>query len=269
MAYIEELVALRERIRAGFAAVLGAIAGAGCAHRLDDAGCQIVLTGLDLGPEDEVVTTTRSTSGCSARCRRAARASSWWRRTRTRSSRPSRRGRGCSPSPMSSGRPGRSSTSPGSARPGCRFSSTARSRPARSRPISAAPTTTRFPLRNGFAAWSRRARLYVRDPESLAVALPTYFGQASHESDGSYVPRDGARRFDSGWISGPVLAGLEASLACHPEWRYEPPPRWLPAAVSSSSRSSRSSRRRDSRRSSPSTHPATRRSSSPRSTSAA
>jgi L-cysteine/cystine lyase len=47
------------------------------------------------------------------------------------------------------------------------------------------------------------------------------FSQQGHEPDGSFVPREGARRFDSGWIAGPTLAGLEAALAVHPEWRYE------------------------------------------------
>jgi L-cysteine/cystine lyase len=63
--------------------------------------------------------------------------------------------------------------------------------------------------------------LYVREPEQLPVALPSYFAMTAHEADGSYTVRDGAQRFDHGWISGPILSGLLASLACHPEWRYE------------------------------------------------
>lgn len=64
--------------------------------------------------------------------------------------------------------------------------------------------------------------LFVRDPERLRVALPSSFSPQSHdEPDGSFVPRDGARRFDSGWIGGPALAGLEAALGVHPNWRYE------------------------------------------------
>src|SRR5262249_52955211 len=51
--------------------------------------------------------------------------------------------------------------------------------------------------------------------------LPSYFAMTAHEADGAYTARDGARRFDSGWLSGPILSGLIASLACHPEWRYE------------------------------------------------
>ena len=54
------------------------------------------------------------------------------------------------------------------------------------------------------------------------MALPSAFSAESHdEPDGSFVPKDGARRFDSGWIGAPALAGLEAALAVHPDWRYE------------------------------------------------
>ncbi|MGZ4333648.1 MAG: aminotransferase class V-fold PLP-dependent enzyme, partial [Gaiellaceae bacterium] len=64
--------------------------------------------------------------------------------------------------------------------------------------------------------------LFVREPERLPVALPSAFSPESHdEPDGSFVPKDGARRFDSGWIGAPALAGLEAALGVHPEWRYE------------------------------------------------
>jgi len=63
--------------------------------------------------------------------------------------------------------------------------------------------------------------LFVRDPKRLAVALPTAFSPLSHEAVGSFAPKDGARRFDSGWIGAPALMGLEASFAIHPDWRYE------------------------------------------------
>jgi L-cysteine/cystine lyase len=63
--------------------------------------------------------------------------------------------------------------------------------------------------------------LYVRDPERLRIALPSHFAQTSFERDGSFVPVDGAARFDSGWLAPPALAGLEAALAGAPEWRFE------------------------------------------------
>jgi L-cysteine/cystine lyase len=64
--------------------------------------------------------------------------------------------------------------------------------------------------------------LFVRDPERLRVALPSAFSPETHDDpDGSFVPKDGARRFDSGWIGAPALEGLEAALGVHPEWRYD------------------------------------------------
>ncbi|HEX7144248.1 MAG TPA: aminotransferase class V-fold PLP-dependent enzyme [Gaiellaceae bacterium] len=63
--------------------------------------------------------------------------------------------------------------------------------------------------------------LYVRDPDQLAVAIPSGFAQKSLEPDGTFVPKEGAARFDSGWLATPSLAGLEAALAGSPEWRFE------------------------------------------------
>jgi L-cysteine/cystine lyase len=63
--------------------------------------------------------------------------------------------------------------------------------------------------------------LYVKDPESLPVAGPSYFSQQSYEADGSFVPREGARRFDLSWIPAAFIAGLEAALELAPEWRFE------------------------------------------------
>jgi L-cysteine/cystine lyase len=63
--------------------------------------------------------------------------------------------------------------------------------------------------------------LYVRDPEALRIAFPTSLAQKTIEPDGRFVPVDGAARFDSGWISPPTLAGVEAALSSVPEWRFE------------------------------------------------
>jgi L-cysteine/cystine lyase len=63
--------------------------------------------------------------------------------------------------------------------------------------------------------------LYVRDPDRLRVALPTYFSQQRIEPDGSFVPQDGALRFDFGWLAPPALAGLEAALDGAPSDRFE------------------------------------------------
>jgi L-cysteine/cystine lyase len=63
--------------------------------------------------------------------------------------------------------------------------------------------------------------LYVADPGALPIGLPTYFSQQSFQPDGAFVPRAGAERFDSGWLSVPALAGLIAALDSAPEWRFE------------------------------------------------
>jgi L-cysteine/cystine lyase len=63
--------------------------------------------------------------------------------------------------------------------------------------------------------------LVVADPEPLRIALPSYFAQSEHQPDGSFVPRAGAERFDSGWIGGPSLSGLSAALDAAPDWRFE------------------------------------------------
>jgi L-cysteine/cystine lyase len=63
--------------------------------------------------------------------------------------------------------------------------------------------------------------LYVRDPERLRLVTPSSFAPSSYEPSGVFVPKEGAARHDSGWIGGPTLAGLLAALAVHPEWRYE------------------------------------------------
>jgi L-cysteine/cystine lyase len=63
--------------------------------------------------------------------------------------------------------------------------------------------------------------LYVADPDALRVAEPSYFAQASYEPDGRFEPKAGAARFDSGWIPPGFLAGLLAALDTAPDWRFE------------------------------------------------
>jgi L-cysteine/cystine lyase len=63
--------------------------------------------------------------------------------------------------------------------------------------------------------------LVVRDPDSLPVAAPSYLSQARYEPTGDFTPRAGAARYDSNWTPVPSLAGLEAALDLAPEWRFE------------------------------------------------
>ncbi len=62
--------------------------------------------------------------------------------------------------------------------------------------------------------------LYVADVEALCVARPSYFAQLSFEPGGKYVPRPGAQRFDSGWMRVSALKGLATAIGLAPEWRF-------------------------------------------------
>jgi L-cysteine/cystine lyase len=63
--------------------------------------------------------------------------------------------------------------------------------------------------------------LYVKEPDRLAVALPSYFSQAKYEPSGAFEPRPGALRFDPGWIPVSFLDGFQAAIDGMPEWRFE------------------------------------------------
>jgi L-cysteine/cystine lyase len=62
--------------------------------------------------------------------------------------------------------------------------------------------------------------LYVRDPELVRMKTPSYFSQDAYELSGEFVPKQGAARFDAGWVGVPQLRGILAALRVHPEWRY-------------------------------------------------
>src|SRR5262249_44148642 len=63
--------------------------------------------------------------------------------------------------------------------------------------------------------------LYVADVDTLRVARPGYFAQQSFEPGGRYVAREGAQRFDPGWISVASLQGLTTALELAPDWRFD------------------------------------------------
>jgi L-cysteine/cystine lyase len=62
--------------------------------------------------------------------------------------------------------------------------------------------------------------LYVADAEALRVAAPSYFAQESFEPGGEYVVRAGAQRFDSGWTPVAALSGMITALDLAPDWRF-------------------------------------------------
>ena len=59
--------------------------------------------------------------------------------------------------------------------------------------------------------------LVLRDPDALRLTAPTYFSQTAYDLEApSFEPQTGAQRLDTGWIPVPSLAGLDAALDVHP-----------------------------------------------------
>jgi L-cysteine/cystine lyase len=63
--------------------------------------------------------------------------------------------------------------------------------------------------------------LIVADPDRLRVRSPSYFSQAAYEPDGSFEPRPGAARFEPNWWPASSLAGLLAAIESRPAWAFD------------------------------------------------
>jgi L-cysteine/cystine lyase len=90
--------------------------------------------------------------------------------------------------------------------------------------------------------------LYVRHPDELGIGIPSYFAQKSLEPDGTFVPKEGAARFDSGWLPTASVAWRRTGVSrVPPRWRTLVAAPWGIASSSSATvaraRSSRSSRK--------------------------
>ena len=220
--YIEELIGQRERIRLGIAAVLGTTPELVALTDSTTRGCQIVVAGLGLSAGDEIVTTREEHFGLSgqleasgarvvmAEADEGAVLAAVTPRTRLIA---------VSHVLWTTGR----------------RLDIARLRRPDGPPllVDGAQSAGAIPVDLEGADWftvsaqkwlcgpDPSGALFVRDPERLPVKLPSGFSVVSHEEDGAFVPKEGARRFDSGWIGAPALAGLEAALGVHPDWRYE------------------------------------------------
>jgi L-cysteine/cystine lyase len=221
-AYLEEVLGLRERVRGQIAAVLGATAEHVALTDSTTRGCQLVVAGLELGPEDEILTTADEHFGLlgqlhasgarvvvaeadedallaavTPRTRLVAVSHVLWTTGRRLDLARLRREDG--PPLLVDG---------------------AQSAGAIPVDLTGADYFT-VSAQKWLCGPEPTGALFVRDPERLQVTLPSIFSPQSYEADGSFIPKEGARRFDSGWIGSPSLAGLEAALGIHPEWRYE------------------------------------------------
>jgi L-cysteine/cystine lyase len=221
MPYIEEFLELRERVRRGIAAVLGTSPELVALADSTTRGCQVVVAGLGLGPGDDVVTTSEEHFGLTGalhasgahvivtdadegallaavtpRTRLIAVSHVLWTTGRRLDIARLRRPEG--PPLLVDG---------------------AQSAGAIRVDLAGADYYT-VSAQKWLCGPEPTGALFVRDTDRLPVALPGFLAYASHEIDGSFVPREGARRFDSGWIGAAALAGLEAALGVHPKWRY-------------------------------------------------
>jgi L-cysteine/cystine lyase len=221
-AYLGDVFELRERIRSGIAAVLGTSAELVALTESTTRGCQVVLAGLGLGSDDEIVTTDQEHFGLlgplhasgarvvvvdadeeallaavTPRTRLIAVSHVLWTTGRRLDLARLRRPGG--PPLLVDG---------------------AQSAGAIPVDLNGADFYT-VSAQKWLCGPDPSGALFVRDPERLRVALANMFSPQSYEADGSFVPKEGAARFDSGWIGAPSLAGLEAALGVHPEWRYE------------------------------------------------
>jgi len=228
-AYFERIVQLRERVRAKLAAVVGVAEENLSLSTSTTNGCNIVLAGLGLGPDDEVVTTDGEHFGLLGAL---ATSHAQVRVAAVRELPPEQalevllaevtpktRLLALSDVCWMSGN-----------RLPVRELKDATGLPVL---VDGAQSAGAIPVEAGevdYYAFSCQkwlcgpdgtGGLAVREPDTLAVAAPSYLSQDGYEPTGLFTPRAGAARFDSGWTPPPALAGLDAALDVAPEERFE------------------------------------------------
>jgi L-cysteine/cystine lyase len=227
--YFERALELRDEVRAKLAAAVGVPSELMSLATSTTNGCNIVLAGLGLGPEDEVITTDGEHFGLlgalaasPARVRVAAvrelppeESLEVLRREVTQRTRLFALSHVCWLS-------------------GNRFPA-AELREATGVPVlvdgaqsagalqvdATAFDFFAFSCQKWLCGPDATGGLVVRDPEALPVAAPSYLSQQAYEPTGAFTPREGAARYDSNWTPVPSLAGLSAALDLAPEGRFE------------------------------------------------
>jgi L-cysteine/cystine lyase len=221
-AYIDDMLAWREELRSGLAAVLGADPGSVALTSSTTNGCAIVLAGLGLTPEDEVVTTDQEHFGLTGplhatgarivvvdadedaiaaavgpQTKLIATSHVLWTTGRRLDVQGIRAATGV---PI--------------------LVDGVQSAGAIAVDVGEVDFYT-VSAQKWLCGPESTGALYVADPERVRVTAPSYLSQDGYEPSGAFVPKEGARRFDSGWIPLASLAGLLAALAVHPDSRYE------------------------------------------------
>jgi L-cysteine/cystine lyase len=226
--YFDEMLGLRRRVRAGLAGTIGVPAESVALTASTTQGCNIVLAGLRLRPEDEVVTTDTEHFGLLGPLQASG---AHVRVARIRKLAPEKA----------------LETMLAEIGPKTRLVALSHVswQTGNVLPVEELREETALPMlvdgaqsagavavdasRYDFYTVSGQkwlcgpdstGALYVREPEQLDVALPSYFSQIAHDEAGAYTPKEGAARFDSGWIPTASLAGIEAALGTVPHWAY-------------------------------------------------
>jgi len=222
IARFERILALREQIRADLAALVGVEATQVALTASTTDGCNIVLAGLDLGPEDEVITTTDEHFGL------------------------------IGPLHTSHARVVVADPDPGAivaaVTPRTRLLAlshvlwtTGQVLPVHelreqtglpilvdgAQSVGTIPVDARgldFYTISG-QKWlcgpEGTGALVVAEPDGLRVCRPSYLSQQRYEPDGMFEPRDGAARFDPNLTPNAALEGLRVALEAPPSWRYD------------------------------------------------
>jgi selenocysteine lyase/cysteine desulfurase len=222
IARFERILALREEIRGQLAALVGVEAAQVALTASTTDGCNIVLAGLDLGPEDEVITTTDEHFGLigplhtsrarvvvvdpdpdaivaavTPRTRLLALSHVLWTTGQVLPVHDLRERTGL---PILVDGAQSVGTIPVDAR-GLDFYT-----------ISG---------QKWLCGPEGTGALVVADPAGLRVGRPSYLSQQRYEPDGMFEPRAGAARFDPNLTPNAAVEGLRVALDTAPPWRFE------------------------------------------------
>jgi L-cysteine/cystine lyase len=63
--------------------------------------------------------------------------------------------------------------------------------------------------------------LVVTDPDRLRVTAPSYYSQTAYRPDGTFDPQPTAQRFEQGWWAAARIRGLDVAIDGRPTWAFD------------------------------------------------